>query len=100
MLLCSVAAGKTLLKWTITFPDRSVPEERFVSSSGSTSSVAPLMVGQTEFQFLRTSLSPLRSIMEINNVTVELNGTIVECSSDGRVMSTNIINVIRSGTNL
>ena len=99
MLPCSAADGETLLNWTITVPNLSVHETRFISSSGSANSLAPLMVGQTEFQFLRTSLSPLRSTMEINNVTVGLNGTRVECSYGGRVMSTNIINVVENGTN-
>ena len=90
-------SGVTLLQWDIFFPNQSVPETRFISSLGSADSVSPLTVGQTMFQFLRTSTSPLTSMMIIDNVTVELNGTRVDCSYGGSVMSTTIINVIRPG---
>ena len=51
------------------------------------------------FQFLRTSTSPLMSTMIIGNVAVGLNGTRVECTYGGSVMSTITINVIRIGKN-
>jgi hypothetical protein len=35
--------------------------------------------------------------MVINNVSSDVNGTRVECSSGGRVVSTDIINVIGNG---
>jgi hypothetical protein len=96
-LTCHTAPDETLLQWSLTIPSRPVPELRFISSEGNTVSVAPLTVGQTEFQFLRTSTSPepLISLMVINNVSSSLNGTRVECSyPGGRVVSTDIINII------
>ena len=51
------------------------------------------------FQFLRTSVSPLMSVMIIDNVAVDLNGTRVDCSYGGGVMSTTTVNDIRIGKN-
>ena len=66
---------------------------------GIADSVSPLTVGETRFQFLRTSVSPLISTMIVDNVAVELNGTRVDCSygSMGSLMSTSIMNVIGYG---
>ena len=74
------------------------PEIRFISSGGPTESVASTFtLGQTVFQFSRTSSSPLTSLIIIDNVTTSFNGTRVECSYRDRVMSTTIINVIGNG---
>ena len=98
-LTCHSAPNATLLQWSLTIPGRSPPELRFISSTGNTDSVTPLTVGQTVFQFLRISTSPepLVSTMIIDNMSTSLNGTRVECSYGGRVMSTDIINVIGNG---
>ena len=77
----------TLLKWSIIIADRLMPEERFISSTGSAESQAPLFINHTEFQFLRTSTSPLKSTVLIDNVTDYLNGSRVECT-DGNTTST------------
>ena len=90
----------TLLEWILTIPDRPAPDIRFLSSSGNTVSVTPLIVSQTVFQFIRTSVSPLISTMVINNVSTSLNGTRVECSYGGEVMETTIINVIGNGMSI
>ena len=92
---CHTTSGVTLLAWNITLQHRY--EQRFISSMGSADSAAPLTEGQTMFQFLRTSVSPLISTIMIDNVTAALNGTRVECYYSGRVMSTTIINVVRPG---
>ena len=48
------------------------------------------------FQFFRTSSSPLISELQIDNVTADLNGTRVECTSiEG--MTTTVINIIDTG---
>ena len=80
----------TLLKWSIIIADRLMPEERFISSTGSAGSQAPLIINHTEFQFLRTSTSPLKSTVLIDNVTAYLNGTRVECT-DGNTTSTTVL---------
>ena len=97
-LTCHTMPNVTLLRWTLTIPDRPAPDIRFLSV-GSTASMMPLIVRQTVFQFLRTSVSPLISTMVINNVSTSLNGTRVECSYGG-VMETTIINVIRNGKSI
>ena len=98
-LTCHTTPDVTLLQWTITFADRSGSETRFLSSRANTDNAPPLTVGQTVFQFLRISTSPLTSMMVIDNVAAELNGTRVECSYGSGVMTTNtqIINVIGNG---
>ena len=90
-MTCNTTSNETLLQWDIFVPDQSVPETRFISSMGSADSAPSLIVGQTMFRFLRTSTSPLTSMMIIDNVAVELNGTRVDCSYGGSVMSSNVI---------
>ena len=95
-LTCHATPSETPIRWNLTIPSRSnsVPELRFLSSDGNTASVTSLIIEQTVFQFLRTSTSPLISLMVIDNVSSDVNGTRVECSYGGRVVSTDIINVI------
>ena len=97
-LTCLTAPNETLLQWSIDIPGRPAPELKFFSSGSNTASVTPLTVGQTVFQFLRISTSPLTSLMVIDNVSSDVNGTRVECSYlGGRVVSTDIIKVIGNG---
>lgn len=92
-LICdTLMSNETLIEWNVVFPD--YLETRFISSLGNTGSVAPLTVDQTMFQFLRTSVSPLISTMIIDNVTVNMDGTRIDCSYGGRLITSNIINVI------
>ena len=93
-LTCHVTTlGETLLQWSLMIPGRFGDEIRFISSDGSAESAAStLTVGQTVFQFLRTSTSPLTSmIIIINNITSGLNGTRVDCSHGGSMVSTTIV---------
>ena len=92
-LTCLATPNETYIEWLLDVPSRMVPQLWFISSDGNTISVTPLTVGQTLFQFLRTSTSPLTSLMVIDNVSSDVNGTIVECSDGGRVVSTDIIKV-------
>ena len=97
-LTCHTTPNETLLQWSIDIPSRPAPEQKFFSSGSNTVSVTPLTVGQTVFQFIRTSTSPLTSLMVIDNVSSDVNGTRVECSYlGGRVVSTDIIKVIGNG---
>ena len=93
ILICHT--NLTLLKWSIIIADRLMPEERFISSTGSAESQAPLIINYTEFQFLRTSTSPLMSTVLIDNVTAYLNGTRVECT--GRDTTSTTVIVIGNG---
>ena len=80
-LTCIATPGEALLQWSLMVPDRLGSETWFISSSGSAeSTVSIFIVGQTVFRFLRISISPLISVIVINNVTSQLNGTIVNCS--------------------
>ena len=96
-LTCQAAPNETLLQWSLHLPGRSQPELRYLSSRGMVDSVTPLTVGQTEFQFFRTSTMLLISKIIISNVSIELNGTRVDCFSGGSLMSETFINVIKNG---
>ena len=55
---------------------------RTVSSFGPSSDIEPLSVNSTSFMFSRTSTQdslPLMSSLLINPVTVDLNGTALNC---------------------
>ena len=97
-LTCLTTPGVTLLRWDLHFSDRSAPETRFILSGGSDESAASTStLGQTVFRFSRTSVSPLASLIIIDNVSDSVNGTRVECSvawpGGGSVLSTTTINV-------
>ena len=96
-LTCNTMSDQTSLTWNLTFPHRPGYERRLILAGVISDSASPLTVSQTVFKFLRTSVSPLISVMVIDNMSAILNGTRVECSYGGAVMSTNIINVIGSG---
>ena len=88
-----------LLQWSLSLPGRSQPELRYISSRGNAQSVTPMTVGQTVFQLFRISTSPLTSDIVISNVLVELNGTRVDCSYGGSLMSETFVSVIKNGMN-
>ena len=96
-LTCLAAPNQTLLRWSFMLPGRSQPESRYISSRGMVDRVTPRTVGQTEFQFLRTSTSPLMSVIVITSLTAELTGTRVDCSSGDSVMAMFIINIPEGG---
>ena len=97
-LTCLAGPGEILLQWSLTIPGRSVPEIQYISSMGaSANNASAFAVGQTMFQFLRTSTSPLTSLMIINSVVAELNETQVDCSNRNIMVSTTFINVTRNG---
>ena len=98
-LTCQATPNETLLQWSLTLPGRSQPEIGYISSLGNIQSVTPLTVGQTVFQLFRTSTSPLTSDIVVSNVSVELNGTRMDCSYCGSLMSEAFISVIRNGMN-
>ena len=61
-------------------------------------STSHLKVDQTDFQFSKTSISPLESLVVIDNVTFSLNGATLNCTHTGGMTST-VINVIGNGNN-
>ena len=75
------------------FPHSSDVERRYILSTGI-ASAPPLTVDNTAFQFLRTSTSPLKSTMIIENVAAQLNDTRVNCSYGGRMIFTTTIDII------
>ena len=99
ILTCQARPDEVLLQWSLRFPGRSQAEDRYISSEGSANRAPNLNVmGNTSFQFLRISTSPLISMMVIDNVSSSLNGTRVDCIYGHEMMSTDTINVITNGT--
>ena len=101
VLECDTNSSVLLLEWSITFnsPSLQHTEMRSVDSLGSAQSQSPFIINHTEFQFLRTSVSPLISTMIVNNVSTVLNGTRVDCRYN-EMTSTTFIRVTRNGTKL
>ena len=97
-LTLNCSTNETLLQWTITIPQYRGPVSvRLITSDPQSDNVLPYLPGVAGFLFLRTSISPLASMILIENVTFGLNGTRVECCYGGKVVETTIINVIENG---
>ena len=66
-----------------------------ISSTGP-ERLGPFVTSLGVFTFYRTSISPLKSMLEIVNITADLNDTRVDCEhAEG--MSTTVITVIQNG---
>ena len=97
-LTCLGGPDETLLTWSLIFPSSSNPDVRFISSRGTAESArSTFTLGQTVFQFSRTSTSPLISLIIIENMTSELNGTRVNCSDSNIMILTTVINIYGNG---
>ena len=81
LLTCETIFGSFLF-WTVSVPHLATTRERIVTSQGVILS-PEFKIGFTEFNVTRTSLSPLISQLLINNVTTEINASIIYCSEDG-----------------
>ena len=95
LLTCEKIFG-SFLYWTFTVPHpMATTRERIVASQGGLLS-PEFKIGFTEFNITRTSESPLISQLLINNVTTEINGSIIHCSEDGNENNApmSVINVI------
>ena len=82
-LTLTCRTNRTTLKWTVSNPHTRVTEvgEELISSTQVVDALPPVVVSNVGvFQFNRTSSSPLISVLQINNITVQLNETIVNCS--------------------
>jgi hypothetical protein len=93
-LTLNCSTNETLLQWNVTIPHRT-PELRFISTDPFV--IATPLTKVADFYFTRTSMSPLASMILIENVSIGLNGTRVECCVRGEVIEATIINVIENG---
>ena len=84
LLTCERMSGSFLF-WTVSIPHLAMTREIIVSSQGAISTTALQFNGLhlTEFNVTRTSDSPLISQLLINNVTTEINESVIYCSKDG-----------------
>ena len=96
-LLCST--NGTILQWTIDFPDGSgVDDLGDRSISANRPEVQSFVIGDsTVLNISTTSLSPLTSLLEINNTIVALNETRIDCRQSISEMFSIVITTIRSG---
>ena len=103
-LVCRTTSG-TVIVWTINITDGTEVEDpavigrHFITTTGP-ESLAPIVIRDSSVLLIsRNSLSPLTSLLEINNTIVDLNGTRIECTTiDG--METTVITVIGNGITL
>ena len=94
-LTCST--NGTALEWGVYHPrivDTGVRHQA-MSSTGR-DRLGPFVTSLGVFTYYRTSISPLMSVLEIVNITADLNDTRVDCEHvEG--MSTTAITVIQNG---
>jgi hypothetical protein len=99
-LTLNCSTNETVLEWEIVIPHRA-PDTRHITTGPATIRVDPLNVTNVaKFHFMRISISPLVSMIRIDNVSIGLNGTRVECSAGGgdhEVIEATIPNVIENG---
>ena len=96
-LTCSVL-NVTALEWRITHPYLVTGEiaSQFISSSGRENFILNNSLGV--FQYSRSSLSPLISVLQVNITTARINGTRVECGAQQvRPSISTIISVVENG---
>ena len=92
----------TAISWAIDFPDGfgvGDVDGQIVTTTGPESRQPFVIRDSSVLLISRTSLSPLTSLLEINNTIADLNGTRIECTSiDG--METTVITIIGNGITL
>ena len=84
LLTCERMSG-SLLFWDFSIPHLAgVTSQRIIVPASPAVVLSPdFKIGFTEFNVTRTSNSSLTSQLLINNVTTEINGSIIYCSEDG-----------------
>ena len=95
LLTCERMSG-SFLHWDVSTPRMDTTRERIVSSQGVF--LQPeFKIGFTEFNITLISANPLVSQLLINNVTTEINGSVIYCSEDGNENNApmTVINVIK-----
>ena len=106
-ILCNstdVMSSLGILQWNVTLSHNAVTAEDVTTRSVAPSSpqMVQLTISNIVFDITRDSTDgtvPVVSTLSVTNVTVALNGTIVECTTDEvqALVMRNIINIIRTG---
>ena len=94
LLTCERMSG-SFLYWDVSAPHMDVTRKRIISSQGVL--VPEFRIGFTEYNITLISANPLVSQLLINNVTTEMNESIIYCSEDGNENNApmTVINVIK-----
>ena len=99
-LTCST--NDSALQWNLFPPGHGVDDSNFnvivsVGSSSGTVSPSEHVLNNNSFRFSITSLSPLESLMLVDNVSANVNGTRVGCQSSSNGESITNIVIIENG---
>ena len=81
-VLLTCETNGSVFHWIVSSPRLDRPREIIVTNQGVLLS-SEFRIGFTEFNTTLTSERPLISQLLINNVTTEMNGSIIYCSEDG-----------------
>jgi hypothetical protein len=95
-LTLNCSTNGTLLLWEVAIPHRT-PELRFIITVPNTTVNPFNPPNVAQFYFMKTSISPLVSMILIENVSIGLNGTRVEYSAGGEVIEATVLTVIENG---
>ena len=96
-LTCS-SNDSEVIQWDVTHPHmRTGVGSQFITSGGREEFT---IVGSgAVYQFSKISISPLTSVLHIDNVNVNISGTMVKCYNSSRVaiIPTTVISVVENG---
>ena len=88
LLTCEMKSiSNSFLHWTVSIPHLATTREKTVQNQGDLL-VPEFKIGFAKFSITHTSERPLISQLLINNVTTEINGSIIYCSEDGNETGT------------
>ena len=92
--------NSTHLKWEVSNPHTTVTGigTEIISSTQVLDHLPPIVSNLGVFQFVRTSnSSPLSSVLHINNITVQLNGTTLKCSDLNNMILAEVTIIVSPG---
>ena len=98
-LVLTCGFNGTGVQWDVTYPNMSTGVGiQFISESGR-DVLDPIVANGVVYRFSRTSISPLVSVLQIDNVNANINGTRIECYNNYRneMLLTTVINVVENG---
>lgn len=79
-LMTCFSNDSMFLQWNVTIPYYNVTNTRVISAFNTARHVTQLQVPSVVIDFAIPSISPLISELLVNSITVNLNGTKIECT--------------------
>lgn len=97
-LLLTCTTNSTTIQWEVSNAVTPfVIGRQFITTTGM-ERLEPIAVNSSVFQFSRTSILPLTSLLQIDNITAQLNETLVNCSSTSGISTTLVLVLEKSNT--